>query len=224
MTWPMVEGPIPRPDDASLNRALLASGPIAEDVTVVIPSIPPRAHMLNRALGSVYLQTLKPHDVIIEIDHDHTGAAATRTRGLMKVETEFVAFLDDDDEFLPNHIERLVREQRRTDADIVYPWFWVEGGHDPLGWYGRVFDAGALRAANYIPITVLARTELCKKVGGFVNHPHFLQYGNPATCEDWNMWLALLDEGARFVHLPVRTWTWHHHGHNTQGCSDRWSG
>lgn len=179
--------------------------------------------MLNAALTSVHLQTMKPANIIVEVDTDHTGAAATRTRGLMKVETEFVAFLDDDDEFERNHIESVLREQRRTNADLVYPWFNSVGGHDPLGAFGRPFRADMLRQANYIPITVLVRTEMVKAVGGFKNAPPaMIAHLNGATCEDWLCWLAMLDAGAKFVHLPKRTWKWHHHGKNTQGCADRW--
>jgi hypothetical protein len=193
------------------------------DITVVIPSIPPRAHMLNNALTSVYRQTLAPKEIIVEMDPDHTGAAATRTRGLMKVTTEFVAFLDDDDELEPNHLELLAAKQTETDADLVYPWFTNVGGHDPLGAFGRPFDAFAITFANYIPITVLARTSMVVAAGGFSNAPpEMVADLNGATCEDWVCWLAMLELGAEFVHLPARTWKWHHHGRNTQGCGDRW--
>jgi glycosyltransferase involved in cell wall biosynthesis len=76
-------------------------------ITVVIPSIPSRAKMLDRALASVKAQTLRPERVVVEFDDDRLGAAATRQRGLEKVTTPWVAFLDDDDEFLPGHLYAL---------------------------------------------------------------------------------------------------------------------
>jgi hypothetical protein len=90
-------------------------------------------------------------------------------------------------------------------VDVVYPWFDVEGGEDPIGCFGVPFSAAFLRRRNYIPVTVLARTELVRAVGGFQDHPD--ENGDP--CEDWGLWLALLDAGATFGHLPQRTWIWH---------------
>lgn len=191
-------------------------------VTVLIPTIPTRTHLLHQALGSVWRQTVQPDAVVIEPDLERTGAAATRNRALERVETEFVAFLDDDDELERNHLEVLLATQKATGADVVYPWFNVVGGHDPLGWFGRPFDPVALRQANYIPITLLARTSLVRQVGGFNNHPLYVNGRTVATCEDWNLWIDLVDIGAKFVHAPERTWKWHHHGRNTQGCGDRW--
>lgn len=188
-------------------------------VTVVIPSIPPRARLLRRALGSVAGQTRPPDAVSIAYDLAREGAAATRNRALAGARTEWVAFLDDDDQILPRHLEVLTECAADTGADVVYPWFEVVGGADPLGWFGREFDPVALARANYVPVTVLARAELVRAVGGFQPRP-----GQPADnpCEDWGCWLAMLAAGARFVHLPERTWRWHHHGANTAGRPDRW--
>jgi glycosyltransferase involved in cell wall biosynthesis len=190
----------------------------AENVTVVMPSIPTRVDLRERALTSVYDQHWAPHDVIMPIDYTKTGAAATRNRGLRSVETEFVAFLDDDDQMLPVHLKRLLETQAETGADVVYPWFVIVGGIDPLNAFGKPFDPDELRRRNYIPITLLARTEPLMDIGGFVNHPD----ATTATCEDWYTWIRLVDIGATFVHLPERTWVWHHHGNNTGGRSDRW--
>src|SRR5687768_4721870 len=148
------------------NRELLRAGPVAEDVTVVIPSIPPRAWMLHRAMQSVYNQTVKPKDVIVEIDHGKTGAAATRTRALMKVQTEYVAFLDDDDEFGKFHIQLLRDHIEETGADMVFPWFNVVGGTDPFpAHFGREWDDEHPRQTT---ITFMARTKLMKDIGGFM--------------------------------------------------------
>jgi glycosyltransferase involved in cell wall biosynthesis len=190
----------------------------AENVTVVIPSIPPRTELRDRAVGSVGDQIWQPHEVIVPIDYTKQGAAATRNRGLRSVTTEFVAFLDDDDQMLPIHLEHLIRIQERTGADIVYPWFEIVGGEDPLDAFGKPFDADELRKRNYIPITVLARTQLLQDIGGFKNFPG----AQWSTCEDWYTWLRLLDAGATFVHLPEKTWVWHHHGQNTGGRTDKW--
>ncbi len=76
-------------------------------VTVVIPTIPERSVFLRRALASVKSQTMQAEKVIVEVDAKYSGAAATRNRALKRVTTPWVAFLDDDDEFLPQHLDRL---------------------------------------------------------------------------------------------------------------------
>lgn len=188
-------------------------------VTAVIPSIPPRADVcLTRALTSVMRQTRAVDAVSISVDHDRLGSAVNRTRALEAVRTEWTALLDDDDEWLPDHIASLLRHAQETGADLVYPWFSVPGGFDP--WphrEGEPFNREALRHENYIPVTVLVRTELLLAVGGFTPK------GPPENpCDDWGTWDALLDSGAKFEHLNRRTWTWHWHSGNTSGRTDRW--
>jgi glycosyltransferase involved in cell wall biosynthesis len=159
-------------------------------------------------------------EIQIALDAARRGAAATRNCAVAEASSEWLAFLDDDDELHPWHIERLVEHQRETGADLVYPWFDVVEGFDPLGWEGRPFDAEALRRNNYIPVTVLVRRDLVEATGGFRNRTDGI---GGATWEDWNMWLALLDLGATFSHLPVRTWRWHMGDtQHTHGRSDRW--
>jgi glycosyltransferase involved in cell wall biosynthesis len=189
-------------------------------VSVCVPTIPPRAPLLRRALGSVHQQTLPPDEIVIEVDTERRGAAANRNRAVKRATSEWVAFLDDDDEFLPHHLERLVAHQAETGADLVYPWFEIVDGWDPLGREGVPFDAAAMQYANYIPITVLVRRELVLDAGGFQNRSDGI---GGATWEDWNLWLALLERGAVFSHLPERTWRWHFGDtHHTHGRSDRW--
>lgn len=172
-------------------------------ITVVIPTIAGRETLLERALASVEAQSI-PCQVVVELDSNRPGPAATRNRALAKVDTEWVAFLDDDDEFLPNHLRACLRHAVLAGADVVYPYFDIDGV-DHIGCFGLPFDPTLLRRRNFIPVTVLVRTELVRSVGGFVDHPD--EYGQP--CEDWGLWLRLLDAGACFSHLPQRTWLWH---------------
>lgn len=186
-------------------------------ITVVIPTITPRTALLERALASVDAQTLAPVDVLVECDVDRIGAAATRNRATERVETDWVAFVDDDDELYPDHLLRLARHARLSGVDVAYPGYDCAGGPDPVGCFGIPFDPVLLRRRNYIPVTALARTELVRAAGGFQPRPD--EHGDP--CEDWGLWLALLDRGATFGHLAVKTWRWHL-GDTTKGRPDRW--
>ncbi len=189
-------------------------------VTAVIPAIPPRAAdgKLRRALDSVLAQTRPVDAISVSVDHGRRGSALNRTRAVAGVGTKWSAFLDDDDEWAPEHIERLMAHAEGTGADVVYPWFNVSGGFDP--WphrEGAPFSEDELRSYNYIPITVLVRTDLLWEVGGFTPK------GPPENpCDDWGTWDRLIGAGAVFSHLPWRTWTWHWHTGNTSGRNDRW--
>jgi glycosyltransferase involved in cell wall biosynthesis len=196
--------------------------PLRPGVTAVIPSIPPRADKeLHRAVDSVLMQTLRPDALVTVTDHGREGGAATRNRGLAMVDTRWTAFLDDDDWWDPEHLERMFALQNATGADLVYPWFTVVGGFDPFGdMEGQPFSASELERRNYIPVTVLVRTDLLRDVGGF---QPLGPSDNPN--EDWGAWRAMLAEGAQFVHLNRRTWYWNHgpgSTGNTSGSPERW--
>lgn len=198
------------------------------DITVVTPSIAGRAVMLERAKNSVERQTMLPAQHIVYVDEEGAGAAFARNAALAMVDTTYVAFLDDDDEFLPHHLEALYRAIVTEDADLAYPWFSVPNGHDPLQVpvggmrisplgvpFGQEQADYILSTGNFIPITVLARTDQVRKAGGFQDFPGRMP--NSATCEDWYMWRCMLENGCKFVHVPAVTWLWHHHGGNTSG-------
>jgi glycosyltransferase involved in cell wall biosynthesis len=184
-------------------------------ITLVVPTIPGREQLLDRALDSVDGQSLPPEAVIVEFDGERTGAAAARNRALERVDTEYVAFLDDDDVLYPDHLLKLARFARLSDLDLVYPGYDCDG--DPVNCFGLPFSATLLRQRNYIPVTVLAKTEKVLAAGGFQPHPD--DNGDP--CEDWGLWLAMLDMGARFGHLPVKTWRWNYSTDTTKGRGDR---
>lgn len=190
-------------------------------ITVVIPTISPRTDPdgpLYRAVRSVQQQTFAPARILVQLDADREGAAATRNRALEAVDTEWVAFLDDDDTLYPQHLKLCARAARLAGADVVYPGYDVEGGTDPVNCFGIPFDAGLLERRNFIPVTALARTSAVLDAGGFQPHPD--EHGDP--CEDWGLWLAMLRNGAEFYHLPQKTWKWNLAGGSTRGRPDRW--
>jgi hypothetical protein len=195
---------------------------MSHDITVVIATIPPRAKLLRKALASVVVQTFQPAVIVVEYDHDRTGAAPTKNRGLAKVDTQWVAFLDDDDQFMPEHLEKLAAAQLESGADVVYsmpyiPQLAEQGGIDPSGMRGAPFDPDELRRRSYIQTTSLVRTKLIQATGGFQLPTHV-----ESDYDDWGCWLALLDAGATFYHLAEQTFVWEHHGKNTSGRADRW--
>ncbi len=182
-------------------------------VTVVIPFHTAREAngLLERAAASVRAQT-HPAELVLARDVHGMGAAMTRQYGLMEVETEWTAFLDSDDEMDPDHIERLMDCAADIGADYVYPWFRVVGGSDPFPMFFK--SPWNDDAPHSTTVTILVRTGLAREVG-FLATP--LEQGG----EDYAFTLGCLSAGAQIVHLPRRTWTWHHGAHNSSGMPGR---
>lgn len=191
------------------------------DITVAIPSIPQRKMKLRQAVSSVLGQTYTAAGISVAVDLRAEGSAVTRNRALDAVQTEWVAFLDDDDVFLPHHLEILINAAEETGADVIYglprvidefgnikPRYWQWGGPPE-------FDADLLRQSSYITVASLVRTHLAKEVGGFVFHQD--KDFPTESYDDHGFYLRLLDAGANFHHVHRETFIWNHHGMNTSG-------
>lgn len=203
---------------------------MTDRITVIIPHIPIREKELSRAISSVDAQTYQASWLLVENDNDHEGSAVTRNRALsvLDEETDWVAFLDDDDELMPHHLDELLRCATAHEADVVYPGCYVAGGIDPHDRFGMAFDPELLRQQSYIPVTSLVRFSLIKEVMALHSGEAFYR---PPGCDydDWGFYLRLLAAGARFIHHPVKTWIWNHWGYgmpglpgNTSGMGNRW--
>lgn len=186
-------------------------------ITVVITTVgAPRAHLLPRAVASVEAQIRPPDRIVISTDTERRGAAHNRQAGTDQVETDLVAYLDDDDEFYPEHLALLEDHLEETGSDLVYPWFDVVGGADPFPMhFGQPWNPD--RPVQF-PVTYLARVEPIRQAGGWVPIPEGAVHadGNRAG-EDWDLQMRLLTAGAKIRHLPLRTWLWHHDSGNTSG-------
>lgn len=189
---------------------------------VVIPTIPPREALLHRALASVARQTRQPDEVVVELDTEGTGAGPTRNRAIERATSDYVATLDDDDELMANHLELLMKAAARTRADVVYSWFYliyrgliIQDRELATMWHGQLAhplgvpfgpeQAAHMRKYAWIPACLLLRRQMVLDVGGYPppGHPEYVLRGG---CEDWALLIRMLDAGARFTHVPVRTW------------------
>jgi len=238
----------------SLEEVLPALQP---GITVVTPTIPPRAIIQARQRESVLASMKYLGDRRSEFlarfpgfimrylavpDMTHAGAAKTRHAGLMQVDTEWVAFLDDDDEMLPQHLYALFSAALEHDADYVWSRFQIcyPGGErlDGPAFLGeKAFSQWSDDDPCQTTITTLVRTELAREAGGFqqFDEDSWTPGGEMKLIdgqrrgEDHEFTVRCRAKGGVFRHVPEVTWLWHHWGvgargvpGNTSGMPDRW--
>ena len=199
-------------------------------VAVCIPTVPGREELLMRAELSVMKQDRQPDQFLVETDRDRTGAAATRNRLLERVESDVIAWLDDDDWLKPNHLKACMRVIENTFAvDLVYPRPYMVNGRDPTAvthqgrfptspWglrFSQEMAAHIKHVGSFIPITHLVRTESVRRIGGFPES-RVLPDGR-LQGEDERYLIELLDQGAQFEHLDQKTWYWYVNPKSTKG-------
>jgi glycosyltransferase involved in cell wall biosynthesis len=204
------------------------SAPELAPVTVIIPTIAPRIHLLNRALKSVQVQDLMPQRIIVQVDHQGEGAAITRNKALQKVpeDSKAVMFLDDDDYFLRWHTRLHWAAMLDQQADYVYA-HWMMGGltFDPFPSWWRTTPWSNDRPHQTTIVTMVKR-ELAQKVGFRPvepgKWPAATEEGHTFG-EDYQFTLECLAEGAKVYHiLNERTWVWVATGNSTQGLARNW--
>lgn len=158
-------------------------------VSVVIPTRN-RAHYVLEAIGSVLEQTVPPSEIIVVDDGSTDGTArvlapyvdglcyvhqqnrgigATRNAGVARATGEYLAFLDDDDVWVADKLERQLAAFRETpEVDAVYG-------------YGEQFVSPELDAETHqrlsrragsivpapLPSTLLIRRSAFARVGPF---------------------------------------------------------
>lgn len=197
-------------------------------VTVCTPTIPVRTHLLARAIQSVQAQMVKPESHIVSVDHNRRGGPATLDSAIAQASTEWVATLDDDDEWLPNHLEVLwgLLEGCRFEADVAFSHFR----------YSSVGDGGHLERFRGVPFDVnqprqitnvfVVRKDLWEKVGGFSGGFDADSYNVDSEGNrigyDFHFVRKVAAQRARFVNSAEVTWIYHVGHGSTLGMRNRW--
>ncbi len=181
-------------------------------ITVIIP-VYNRAQLVKRAVESVLTQTRPPERVIVVddgstdspgdglrefagddrlriISQENQGVAAARNAGIEASDTDWLAFLDSDDWWLPDKLDRQVSWHS------VYPDYlisqtdeiWIRNGRrvNPKKYHlkrqGDIFSV-SLERCLISPSAVLMNRCLIDEVGPF--DPALL------VCEDYDLWLRI---------------------------------
>ncbi|MWN31263.1 MULTISPECIES: glycosyltransferase family 2 protein [unclassified Gilliamella] len=62
----------------------------------------------------------KKHNNVILYNQKNRGVSVARNKGIELSNGEFITFLDSDDTYSPNYLEKLLRRQKEENADLVY--------------------------------------------------------------------------------------------------------
>lgn len=178
------------------------------NIAVVTPSLPARSKMLGEAIESVKSQTLQPKCHLVAMGLGRSIARnAMVDAAYFRLGCTWLAFLDDDDLLLPNHLE-LLASAADSQTDLVYSRCEVQAeagvGHPDISSWRRPWSPSDIMVANWIPVTVLMRASTFLDLGGF----------EPTTepREDWDLWqrLAKIDGAVNCV--DEVTWIYRFHG------------
>jgi glycosyltransferase involved in cell wall biosynthesis len=175
---------IPTRNRADLLRQALGSAIAQEDVRVVVIivddySAVPVARSLKRVGGRIDVMRLR----------EHSGVAAARNTGLAAAETEWVAFLDDDDLWSPTKLRKQLDSAMRHEADWAYCGALMFQGRRIVGFLQAepAAEIGLrLLVSNGVPAggsSVIARVDLLRSLGGFDERFSHL--------DDWDAWIRL---------------------------------
>jgi GT2 family glycosyltransferase len=201
-------------------------------VSVIIPLFN-KAPFIERALRSVAAQTFGDFEIIVVDDgstdaglkivetfadarlriikQENAGPGAARNRGLREAQGEFVAFLDADDEWLPEFLSESIEllEQNPNAGAVTSGYAAFPGGESTEKvWRARGLRDGLTRVtadtspesvtallAYMTPCTTVARTAVLWKLGGFYERDR-CAYG-----EDAHLFLQVLLNEAVVVKL-----------------------
>jgi GT2 family glycosyltransferase/radical SAM superfamily enzyme YgiQ (UPF0313 family)/Tfp pilus assembly protein PilF len=184
-------------------------------VSVIVPTYN-RPDMLVAALQSILEQTYKNHEIIVVNDcgldvadivgwlnqqgnityvrHDRNrGLAAARNTGIKLARGKYLAYLDDDDLFYPNHLKTLVRFLESTNFRVAYTDAHRAHQEKQYGRYVTIerdvpysneFDPDRLMVFNQFPVLCLMHEKSCLEEVGVFDE-------SLTSHEDWDLWIRL---------------------------------
>ena len=122
--------------------------------------------------------------------------AAARNHGLSLTQAHFVAFLDSDDFWYPQKLQRCIDKLADGYDLVCHAEMWAGPGERRrtmhYGPESRATYESLLLEGNCISTSaVVVRRECLERVGGFSTQPEFV------TAEDYELWLKLARDGAK---------------------------
>jgi len=211
-------------------------------VSVVVPTYN-HATVLGRALSSVVAQTVRDWEAIVVNNHssddtedvvarvgdpritlvryaNHGVIAASRNEGIRRARGEWVAFLDSDDEWMPQKLEACLAMAAPGIGLVGHGELWRDAaGRDRAMAYGPTprasYDALLYRGNCISTSAVVVRAEALRAVGGFDEDPAIV------TTEDYDLWMRLARAGVRMEFTPRMLGVFHRHPDSASSAAER---
>jgi glycosyltransferase involved in cell wall biosynthesis len=140
------------------------------------------------------IDSLNEKGTITYIEHPlNRGVAAARNTGIAAANGKYIAYLDDDDIYYPEHVESLVRVLEGSDCRVAYTD--AARGHQRIidgrrtvtkrdVPYSFDFDCDHILIRNFIPTPCILHEKSClDDVGNFDE--------SLSVLEDWDLWIRL---------------------------------
>ncbi len=204
-----------------LAKSVFIVRPINPEISVIIPTYN-RAHLLPRAIESVLNQSLPPKEIIVVddgstdntlnvldqypdiniIEQRNNGVSSARNIGIERSSVEWVTFLDSDDEWLPEKLEKQWTTICNENKLICHTEeIWIRNGirvnpmkkHQKYG--GSIYEK-CLPMCVISPSSVIIHKTVFDDVGNFDE--------TMEVCEDYDLWLRICSKyPIMFVNDPL---------------------
>lgn len=201
-------------------------------VSVIVPTYN-RPNMLKVAIQSILDQTFQDFEIIVVNDAGqdvsaviaaccspkirylphatNKGLAAARNTGIRAARGKYIAYLDDDDRYYPDHLEILVNHLESTGHPVAYTeadrvWqesrngTWVEITRDQP--YQYDFDVDEILVDNCTPVLCVMHRRDCLDAVGMFDE-------SLKRHEDWDLWIRL-SRHYQFDHISKVTCAFSH--------------
>jgi len=170
-------------------------------ISIILPTYN-RKLQFNKALQSVLTQEYENWELIVINDgkedigqyipsdkriryiknHSNLGAPASRNIGIKASTGCIIAYLDDDDEWLSNHLS--MSSDIFKKYDFIYSGTKVRKGNQIISWYNEGFSYKKLAERNFITTpSVMHRKSILNKSGYWNERLKCLQ--------DWDLWCRI---------------------------------
>lgn len=183
-------------------------------ISIIVPTHN-RPDMLKDAIQSILDQTLQDFEIVIVNDagqdvsdvvqsfnssklvylsHEtNKGLAAARNTGISAAKGKYIAYLDDDDIFYPEHLETLVTFLRESGENVAYTDAFrahqhLQGDRYVTYYkdipYSHDFDNDRILYKNFVPVLCFMHEKGCFERCGMFDESF-------TRLEDWELWLRM---------------------------------
>lgn len=196
-------------------------------VSVVVPMYN-REFTIERCIHSIISQSFKPKEIIVVDDgstdnsveivkrlgvenlrvicQNHKGAQAARNIGILNSDSDYIIFLDSDDEWLPDLLERMINKATESPNYVIYADCYIEEGSKRKQWRlpgdGGEMYAFLLEKPAPTFDALLVKKEFLKEIG-------YLDE-NAISYQEWETSIRLA-KNHNFIHLKTPLFIYYLH-------------